>query len=267
MHRPADRDGTAVRVTPGGSRTVKSAETTFAIVEHLQSVGRAGVTEIADSLGLAKSSVHVHLVTLCEHGYVSKDDGAYRLGLRFLEVGLNERETRKLYQVARPKLRALSERTGERTWCVVEENGLGVFLCGATGTHAVKTDATPGKRMHLHYLSGGKAVLAHLPRARVESIVERHGLPSKTEHTITDEATLYAELERVRDRGYATDFEESLYGLHTVSAPVLTGDDEPLGAITVVGAAQRMTESVCHDEVSPRLLAAANEVELDVQYS
>jgi len=246
---------------------VKSAETTFAIVEYLQSSGGAGVTDIADHLGLAKSSIHAHLVTLCEHGFVAKADGTYRVGLRFLEVGLNERETRKLYHVVQPKLTDLAERTDERVWCVIEENGLGVFLCGATGEHAVKTDANPGKRMHLHYLSGGKAMMAYMPRERVEGVLRKHGLPRKTEHTITDEATLFEELARVRERGFATDFEESLDGLHTVSAPVLSSEEAPVAAITVVGAAQRMTPTVCRDELSHLLLAAANEIELDMQYS
>ena len=267
MTQRTNRDVPIHTDLPGRPRTVKSADNAFGVAEYLHGSGGAGVTEIAEELGLSKGSVHAHLATLEEHGYVVNDGGTYRVGLRFLEMGLAARERNQIYGVVEPKLADLADETGERVWCVVEENGLGVFLCGATGEHAVKTDAKPGRRMHLHYLSGGKAILAHRSRSYVEDVVERYGLPRKTEHTVTSEEELFKEIEGVRERGYATDFEESLYGLHTVSSPILDSEGEPLAAITIVGAAQRMTEEVCRNELSTLLLATANEIELDIQYS
>ncbi|WP_440767171.1 helix-turn-helix domain-containing protein [Natronorubrum sp. DTA7] len=47
----------------------------------------AGVTELADRLGLAKSTVHNHLLSLERHRYVVNEGGQYRLGLEFFNTG------------------------------------------------------------------------------------------------------------------------------------------------------------------------------------
>jgi len=210
--------------------------------------------------------VYKHLSTLRKHGFVAKDGEAYHLGLRFLEVGLREQRGRQLYDVAKPKVEAVADETGKLTWCTVEENGLSVFFCGAKGDHAVNTDGLPGRRMHMHYHSGGKAMLAYLSEGEVEEIVDRYGLPAKTEHTITDRGELFAELERIREQGYAVAFEESLYGFHTVSAPVLTQSSRPVAAVIIAGAANRMGPERCHGELADVARGAANEISLDLEY-
>lgn len=253
-------------LSPASERIIKSDETMFSIIEYIQGRSGSGVSEIADELNISKSAVHKHLVTLKKHGFLVNADGKYRIGLRFLEIGLREQRNRTLYRVSRPKIDEVASGTGKLVWCVIEENGLGVFLYGSEGDHAVNTDAIPGRRMHMHYLSGGKAMLAHMSESRVREIVERYGLPEKTEYTITDERDLFEDLEQIREQGFALDFEESLYGLHTVSAPVLADTGEPIAAVIIAGAAKRMSRETCREEIADVALAAANEIELDLQY-
>lgn len=248
------------------SRIVKSDETLFSIIDYLQTADAPTLTEVADGLGMSKGAVYKHLTTLQKHGFVTRDGDGYRIGLRFLEVGLREQRRRQLYDVAKPKIEAVAAETGKLTWCSIEENGLSVFFCGAKGDHAVNTDGLPGQRMHMHYHSGGKAMLAHMSTSEVEEIVDRYGLPAKTEHTITDADELFTELAQIREQGYALAFEESLYGFHTVSAPVLTQSSEPVAAVIIAGAASRMGEERCRNELAEVARGAANEISLDLEY-
>lgn len=246
---------------------MKSDETLIAITESIKRRGSAGVTELAKELGLAKSTVHSHLSTAEYHGFVVKEDGQYRIGLRFLDLGIHARDNKGIYAVAKSKVQELAEESRERAWCEVEENGLGVFICEAVGERTVNTDARIGKRMPLHCHAGGKAMLAYFPEDRRRAVIDRHGLEGRTKHTITDEDELEAELEAVRERGFAVNREESILGIHSVAAPVRDNRGEVLGAVSVTGAANRMPESRITGDISEMVLAAANEIELNFTYT
>lgn len=226
-----------------------------------------GVSELAESVGRSKSTVHAHLASLSNRGYVVNTDGRYRLGLRFFDLGIRVRNNIDLYDVASPKLTDMAAQAEENARCVVEENGLGTFIAGATGKHSVSTDARVGTRTNLHCISGGKAILAYLPEHRVRAIVDRHGLPKRTGNTITDLDALFSELEQIREDGFALNRGESIDGIHAVGAPVLDDSDTVVGAVSVSGAANRLPVERCRTEIADLIVATANEIELDLTYS
>lgn len=247
-------------VPPG---TVKSGVKLLRIVTLLKEHDGLRVSELAELLGASKGSVHRYLKTLYECGYATKSDGEYQLSLRFLDYGIYRQRRNELYQIARPKVDDLARDVDERAWCHVEERGQDVFVHGAVGQHVVATDARVGRHVPLHTTSGGKAILAELPDSRVEEIVSQHGLSERTDRTISSRERLFDELEEIREQGYALNFEESIDGLHAVGAAIVDGDGVR-GAISVAGAAHRMPESRCRNEIADRVLAATNEVELDL---
>ncbi|MGQ4557653.1 IclR family transcriptional regulator domain-containing protein [Halobellus sp. GM3] len=248
-------------------RVIQSDEVLFDIIEHLEREGDSGVSELAEAVGRSKGTVHTHLTSLRNRGYVVNDGGKYRLGLRFLDLGIHVQNAVDLYHVAAPKLAEVAAEAEENARCVVEENGLGTFIVGATGKHSVNTDVRVGTQTHLHCISGGKAILAHLPTHRVREIVDAHGLPARTENTITDLDALLTELETIREDGYALNRGESIDGIHAVAAPVLDEDDAVVGAISVSGAANRLPIDRCRGELADLVVATANEVELNLTYA
>lgn len=251
------------------SRPVKTAETSFELLEQLSAAdGDAlGVTELADRLGLAKSTVHRHVGTLESLGVVARDGEKYRLGLRLLDYGLRARGGHDLYHIARPKVEELAETTGEKVWCITEEQGRSVHLFGAAGRNSVTTSARAGAWGYLHQHAAGKAILAHLPETRVRQIVERHGLPAKTPNTVTGEAELFEQLEQIAERGYAFNREESVTGLHAVGAAVTDDDGVAVGAISVSGPANRLKGEWLTDDLPDLLLGATNEIEINLSFS
>lgn len=245
---------------------VQTTEKTLTLVEELKERGQCGVTELADNLGMGKSAVHNHLMTLREHGYVVRDNGEYRIALKFLEIGGHIRKSTKLYRVAEPEMKSLAAETGELTNLLVEEQGMGVYLLRKKGDDAVDLDTHVGLRTHLHTTALGKAILAHLPESRVEEIVRRRGLMRETPNTIGTWEELFDALELIRKRGYAIDDEERLEGLKCVAAPVRTSANDVLGAISISAPASRVSDDDITGKLPEKLLSAANVIELNINY-
>lgn len=246
---------------------IGATETTFDVIEQIGERGEARVTELADELGMAKSTVHNHLQTLRRRGYVLQDGDEYRLSLRFLHLGQRVRTRQPAYELARDKVKKLAAQTGERSQFIVEEHGYGVYMFRESGSEAVHTDSEIGKRIPLHATSAGKAILASLPEPDVEEVVARRGLERFTDRTITDEGELHEELERIRERGYADNRGESTNSLWAVGVPVSTTDGRVLGALSVSGPSQRMKGERIRSELPDLLLAVANELELNIRYA
>ncbi|MFB6268389.1 MAG: IclR family transcriptional regulator [Halobacterium sp.] len=254
-------------MSTGDGLRVKSAATTVEVVDALKQLDYPGVAAVADYLDVPKSTAHDHLSTLIELQFVVKEPEGYRLGARFLEYGGYAREQMKVYRVARPVVNRLAEDTGEHANLMVEEHGLGIFLYKAKGEDAVTLDTHPGMRVPLQTTALGKTILAHLPEERVHEIVDEHGLPEVTEHTITDRDELFAEFERIRDQGYATDDEERVAGMRCIAAPVLDQHDDVVAAVSVSGPMSRMHDDRFENEIPRRVLSAANVIEVNMTYS
>ncbi|QRV14070.1 IclR family transcriptional regulator [Haloterrigena salifodinae] len=248
-------------------RPVETVETAFDIVDVLKRDDGAGITDIADELGLAKSTVHRHVKTLESRGLLVREGDVYRISTWFLDYGIHVRNRHRLYDVARPKVDELAAETNEKVWCVIEERGMGVHIYGAEGRHSVKTHARIGQRTYLHQFAAGKAILAHLPDDRIESILEDYGLAAQTDQTITERDTLYDQLATIRDRGYAFNREESVIGVHAVGAPIRNESGTAIGAISVAGPANRLRDNLMTEELPSLLLGATNEVEINLAHS
>lgn len=246
-------------------RSIKSNETLFAIIESLKETDGAGVTELADRLDLAKSTVHKHLVSLERNRYVVNEGGRYRLGLEFFNTGVYVRNQYEIYHVAKDRIDRLAEETDEAAWLIIPENGLGMFVYGVPQNKSFSFDSMIGTWVYLHANSAGKAILAHLSDEEIQQVIDRHGLPAQTEHTITDREELFAELEDVRERGYAMNAQEDLRGLHAIATPVIW-NERPIAAVTIAGAANRLTEEQIEDKLYSSLLEAVDDIELRLVY-
>jgi len=250
-----------------GENTITATRTSLRIVEALKRLDGAGTTAVANDLGIAKSTVHNHLQTLEDEGYITNEGSAYHVGLRFLELGEYKRNRMDIYEKARPEVASLAEKTGEMANAAVEEHGEGVYITRAEGSEAVSVDTYAGKRVNLHCTALGKTILAMLPEGRVDEIINTHGLPARTENTITDRAELNAELADIRERGHAYDREERLPGLRCVAAPVTSEDGDPVAALSVSGPTSRIKGDLFHEEIPEMLQSAVNVVEINLVYS
>lgn len=246
---------------------VQATRTSFELIEALRRADGAGVRELAARLSIPKSTVHDHLRTLTEMGYVVQVDGVYRPSLRFLEIGGETRKRMSIHQVAKPELQKLAIETGDHANLMVEENGYGVFLSKAEGQQTVTLDTYAGMRVHLHTTALGKSMLAFMDDERRRAILDDHGLPAVTEYTISDEETLRAELAEIRERGYAVDDEERVKGMRCVAAPVIDTDGTVLAAVSVSSPKSRMRGDRFEVEVPNEVQSTVNVIEVNIVHA
>lgn len=203
-------------ISNSSSRQIKSVQTAFQLVATIQNHGGATLNELSEQSGLAKSTVHNYLGTLASMGYVRKSDRVYRLGLKFLTHGMAARNSLGIRDVVRHFLADVADETGQPTWWVVEEIGRGIFVEKLPETDSAEIYGRVGKRSYLHTHAPGKAILAKLSDDYVHEIVEHEGLPVHTNRTITDSEELFADLKRIRERGYAVSDGEAALGVQSI---------------------------------------------------
>lgn len=251
----------------GGQNTVKTAQTTFKLLEQLKRENGATLTELTKKFDLSKSSIHNYLNTLEQEGYVIREEDTYHVGLRFLDLGGHARHRERLYDIAKEEVTELASETDELANLLVEQHGKGAYLHRAHGKDAVKTDSYIGQRVYLHNTALGNAILAHLSRNHVNRIIDRHGLPATTENTITEREELFTRLERVRKEGTALDDEERVNGLRCVAVPIVNNNDTVEGAISVSGPTSRFQGEWFREELPKKLKNVANIIELNITYT
>jgi len=194
-----------------------------------------GVSEVAQALGIPKSSAHALLASLTAIGLLKRNrEGRYRLGWRILSLSQVLLSTSSWREEARRAMEELVQRFGETTHLAVLECGRVVYVEKLEGTRAVKVATTGiGVELPAHCSAVGKVLLAHRPWEEVLQIVEARGLPALTPNTITTLDELKTELQAVRERGYAYDIEEAVPELCCVAAPIRDHTGEVIAAMSL----------------------------------
>lgn len=246
------------------TRTVKTADTLLSVINNLQHLDGGGVTELAEHLGLAKSTVHDHLATLREHGYVVKDGNTYHLSLQFLDHGTYARDRLTMREAIEQPIQRLAEDTQEMIWFTVEENGEIVHLFRAVGRSGIDLICRPGTRVPIHATAAGKVVLASYSNKRIREIANERKLTRQTPNTVTEIDALLNDIEAVREESVAITRGENYPGVASVAAGVSVSG-QTVGAVDVSGPAQRFSGDRL-DEIKAALLGTINEIELRLSH-
>jgi IclR family transcriptional regulator, acetate operon repressor len=235
------------------SSGVQSLERALDILEVLSKAEREmGVTEIGPAVGLANGTTHRLLATLTRRGYARQvpDTRKYTLGPRSIMLASSAGE--RLGPLARPFLKELMEVSQESSNLAALEKDSVVYVEQVPAPRIVRMFTEPGNRVPPHSSGTGKVLLAYQPPEAIEVVIRQNGLPRFTEHTITDPERLRDELERIREQGYAVDFEEMEEGVRCLAAPVFGPDGRILAAMSVSGPASRLQQSRL-EELIPRI--------------
>ncbi len=246
---------------PSGTRPagVQSVDRALEILEVLARVGEAGITEVAAELGVHKSTAFRLVATLEQHGLVeqSGDRGKYRLGVGLLRLAGATTARLDLVQEARPVARQLASETGETVNIAVLSESSAFYLDQVAGSSALQPHNWVGQHIPLHATSNGKVLLSGLDRTRLDEVLG--SMSAYTGHTITTKKALRAELDRVREQGYAVAVDELEVGLTAVAAPVRNHHGDVVASMSVSGPTFRITADQV-DAVVAATLRAADEV-------
>jgi len=195
------------------------------------------VTEVAERLGVAKSTALALARTLAESGLLRTVDPGprYVLGLNLLRLGDLVGQQTSIAELGLPTLRELSSATGMTSRLAINEAGYPVFLERIDGEGSIRFHAPLGQREEPHATAAGKAILAYLGDTQVRLLISEAGMARYTPKTLTDVDALLSELERVRSEGYALDDEEEAEGVFCVGAAFFDHQRTCVGALSVTG--------------------------------
>ncbi|WP_166970129.1 IclR family transcriptional regulator [Brevibacterium atlanticum] len=255
----SSKDTPANRQSKGG---VQSVERAFGLLECIaNSSGSATLSHIATDVSLPLPTIHRLLNTLVNLGVVRQlPDRGYALGPGLVRLG--NLAGSQLGQFARPYLRDLVAELGESANVATLDGDMVVYVDQVASQRQMRMFTEVGRRAHMHDTGVGKAMLAGLDADQVRHIVTTAGMPTPTEFSIGSVSELEAELDRIRERGYAIDEQEQELGVRCF-AIAIPDAPAPL-AISVSGPVSRVDQAFA-DRAIPLLRSAAAQISVDMR--
>jgi DNA-binding IclR family transcriptional regulator len=216
-----------------------------AILASFDGCDRAlSLSEISHRVGLPKSTVHRLANQLCAVGWLERNSGGYRVGLKLLELGSVALQRTGLREAAYKHLHSLALRTGLVVHLGILDHGEVVYLDRVTTTR-VSLPTRVGGREPAYCTALGKVMLAFEDPARQAPALA--STRRRTEFTIIEPRAIQAALDSARRTGIAYDREEAYKGLGCVASPIRSGE-RVIGAVSVTGPIARIrAHSLVHE--------------------
>jgi IclR family KDG regulon transcriptional repressor len=201
------------------------------------------LADLTGHLDMPKSSLHRYLLALQHHGVLRRDqDKIWHLGFRLFLWGNMVSELSSLRHLVKPYLFQLVDSTNESAFLTIYEQQEVICIDKVESNQAVRLTLAVGKHRMPHAGAASKILMAYLPEEEIQSIIRDQGLPKICKNTITDPAELQAELARIRENGFAFSMEESDEGAWGLATPIIDGQGNTRGAISIAAPISRYSE-------------------------
>jgi len=235
---------------------VQSVKRSLDILEFL-CLREAEIREIAEGVGLSKSTTHRLVKTLEENGYVYQSDKSSKYYVSFKIFSMAQKASNRmggLRRQARPHLKRVAALTKESVYLAIREGLEIVYLDCVESSHLIRAANQTGDFNPLHCTASGKIFLAVVRKKILSGVLQPY-----TELTITDPSVLEQELKQIYSNGYAIDKGERFNDVVAVAVPVFNYAGEVIASILVAGPTERML-GLGFDEVKVNLIKEAQKL-------
>lgn len=177
--------------------------------------------------------------------------------------GLAERimQGSSITTVARSYLEELAKRTGEDVYLAVSTGDHISYVDKVEGIQSIRLAISLGVPRSLHASAAGKVFLAARASTDLRHYFDHVGLTRYTPSTVTDEAQLLQQLERIGVEGVATSDGESIEGVMAIAAPICRSG-EIVSAVCISGPRQRLLRQ---EELTALVKRTADDIEKNLQ--
>lgn len=230
-----------------------------------------GIADIADELGMSRSTTHRYVITLVALGYLEQGASRkYRLGLKVTDLGMAALNSTGLREHARPYLQELRQRTSYTSSVGILDGADVLFVDLAhtfrRGTHELERDVKPGSRLPAYCTSVGKLLLANLPEQEQRGVIAEIKPTKRGPNTITAKRALRDELDQVREAGFATADEELAPKLYSISAPIRNEARDVVAGVSLVAHSAMISLEEMVDALGPHLVSSADRISARLGY-
>lgn len=241
--------------------TIQALDRGLSVLALVSREGKATLTELAATAGMAPSSVHRMLETLRLHELVEFDTytQTWSIGAEAFRIGQGYTRQATYLEAARMRMRRLVTLTGETASVAALEGHELVYVSQMETQAPIRAFIPPGTRGPLQASGIGKVLLACMPESACRAILAARSVPAFTRNTITDVGDLLAECQQIRARGWAVDNEERYLGMRCLAAPIFNEFGEAVAGLSISGPTVRLgTDEL--ERHGPAVRAAADEV-------
>jgi IclR family pca regulon transcriptional regulator len=230
-----------------------------------------GIADIADELGMSRSTTHRYVITLVALGYLEQGASRkYRLGLRVTDLGMSALNSTGLREHAHPYLEELRQRTSYTSSLAVLDGADILYVDRVQtfrrGQGKVDLDLHPGSRLPAYCTAMGKLLLANMPDAEQRDLIASMKPVKRGPNTITSKKALREELDEVLDAGFAVNDEELAVGLYAIAAPVRNEAREVVAAVSLSAHSSMISLEEMVDALGPHLVSTADRISARLGY-
>jgi IclR family KDG regulon transcriptional repressor len=243
-----------------GSGGVHSVQLAIDVLEAVAFADdELGVTQIAERLNMTKGSVHRHLQTLVERGYLAQNSttSRYAIGPKSRLLARHAPDA-DLVHLAEGPMRQLRDALGHPVVLSEMTPRGALVLNKLSGTAPIEIGVRPGSELPFHATAQGKVMLAFAPRPLQMRELARP-LQRFTDKTIVSVRRIEKELLEVARLGFASAPEESMLGLNAVAAPIFDAQDACIATVAIVASIQYLPEKPRQSDVA-LLIEAARQI-------
>ncbi|WP_020619703.1 IclR family transcriptional regulator [Paenibacillus daejeonensis] len=236
-----------------GKSTIRAVERALDILLCFTSGTDLAMSEIAERVGLHKSTVHRMLATLEEKGFVMRDRATdrYRLGMRVWELSAHLSDTDDPAVIWLPEMERLRDQLGETVSLYVRDGQERIRIQAVQSNQAVRRVAPVGVRLPLYVGASSKVLVAFAEAEERNLILADASWPAGV-----DAEAYRRQLDEIVQAGYATSIEEREAGAAAVAAPIFDRSGRLAAVLSISGPASRLTMERMR-EIAPVVMEAS----------
>jgi IclR family pca regulon transcriptional regulator len=218
------------------------------------------LSEVAQLTGITRATARRILLTLQKLGHVRSDGRLFSLTPRVLTLGWAYLSSLNIWEIARPLMEELSERTQEA--CAVATLDLPeiVLVARSPSPRGASLSGSVGTRLPAAATCMGRVLLAGLSEPQLKTFIAGAHLEPYTRHTIVDRRKLATAVATVREQGWVMNDQELEIGTRSIAAPIVGPDGATVGALNVVASVTRVSKDELRKEFLPALLETTHDV-------
>jgi IclR family transcriptional regulator, pca regulon regulatory protein len=228
-----------------------------------------GIAEIADELGMSRSTTHRYVSTLAVLGFLEQvAERKYRLGLGVTDLGMSALNATGLRERARPYLEEL-RRLASFSVSLAVLDGPEIVVVDRLSSQRRRGDGFgrdlhSGSRLPAYCTALGKVLLAGLDEPAV--VLRGMKLKKQGPNTIVSKNGLRVELEKVREEKLAINDEELVKGRCAIAAPIHNSSREVVAAVGIAADTSTISVGDLLDALAPHLFFTAARVSARLGY-
>jgi IclR family pca regulon transcriptional regulator len=229
-----------------------------------------GIAEIAEALEMSRPTTHRYASTLVALDYLEQGPmRKYRLGMRAGDPGRSAVGSTTLGKLSHDYLADLRDRSACTASVALLDGTDIVYVDRARisqGQVEVAARLGRGSRLPAANTAMGRVLLAHLSEHD-----QREAIDTSIEHlssrgAAAERKQLLAELELVREQGWALADQVHVEGQRCVAAPLRSRSQEVIGAVDLAAANSAFRRSQVIERLVPLVVAGAEEMSAQLGY-